>query len=414
MIDPEVLRAIPKVALHDHLDGGLRASTVLELGGEIGHELPASDADTLADWFFEAADSGSLVRYLETFDHTIAVMQTPPQLRRVAREWVEDQAADGVVYAEARWAPEQHLRAGLTMAQAVEAVRDGLAEGMAVCAAAGRPIIARQLLTSMRHAEPTPAVAELAVAYRHDSAYSSLGSSAPSLTSKEPEQAWLFAQAASVAGFDIAGAEDGFPPSRFAAVFEYLRRHNLQYTIHAGEAFGPASIWEAVQLCGASRIGHGVRLVEDITGGPGEWVLGDLANYVLDRRIPLEICPSSNLQTNAARVPNWNNSAEGKAGLDGPGQPGAPSIAEHPFGLLAELGFRVTVSCDNRLMSRTTLSREFGLLAAAFGYTLTDLRRFTLNAARSAFHPYRQREGLIHEVILPGFASHGVPADADW
>ena len=381
-IDPEVLRALPKVALHDHLDGGLRAATVLELGAEIGHELPASDVEGLADWFFEAADSGSLVRYLETFDHTIAVMQTYPQLKRVAREFVEDQAADGVVYAEARWAPEQHLRAGLTMAQAVEAVRDGLAEGMAVCAAAGRPIVARQMLTSMRHAEPTPDVAELAVSYRHDSSYSSLGSQPPS---QEPDQAWLRAQAASVAGFDIAGAEDGFPPSRFAAVFAYLRRNNLQYTIHAGEAFGPASIWEAVQLCGASRIGHGVRLVEDITGGPGEWVLGDLASYVLDRRIPLEVCPSSNLQTGIAET-----------------------IAEHPFGLLAELGFRVAVSCDNRLMSRTTLSREFGLLASAFGYDLADLRRFTLNAARSAFYPYGLRRSLIRDVVLPGFAAHGV------
>lgn len=389
MIDPEVLRAIPKVALHDHLDGGLRASTVLELATEIGHELPASDPDGLADWFFEAADSGSLVRYLETFDHTIAVMQTYPQLRRVAREWVEDQAADGVVYAEARWAPEQHLRAGLTMAQVVEAVRDGLAEGMAACAAAGRPIVARQLLTSMRHAEPTPDVAELAVAYRHDS----------------------------VAGFDIAGAEDGFPPSRFAAVFEYLRRSNLQYTIHAGEAFGLASIWEAVQLCGASRIGHGVRLVEDITGGPGEWVLGDLANYLLDRRIPLEICPTSNLQTNAARVPSWKSSAEGEAGRDerSEEQSGtARTVAEHPFGLLAELGFRVTVSCDNRLMSRTTLSREFGLLADAFGYDLADLRRFTLNAARSAFYPYGKRVELIDDVILPGFAAQGVPVSRPW
>lgn len=411
MIDPELLRAIPKVALHDHLDGGLRASTVLELAAEIGHELPAPDAGSLADWFFEAADSGSLVRYLETFDHTIAVMQTYPQLRRVAREWVEDQAADGVVYAEARWAPEQHLRAGLTMAQAVEAVRDGLAEGMASCAAAGRPIVARQLLTSMRHAEPTPDVAELAVAYRHDSVYSSPRSSASSLPSEEHKQAWLFAQAASVAGFDIAGAEDGFPPSRFASVFEYLRRNNMQYTIHAGEAFGLASIWEAVQLCGASRIGHGVRLVEDITGGPGQWVLGDLANYLLDRRITLEVCPSSNLQTNAARVPNWNSLAEGKAGLDerSEEQTGiAATIADHPFGLLAELGFRVTVSCDNRLMSRTTLSREFGLLADAFGYDLADLQRFTLNAARSAFYPYRRRLELIHEVILPGFRLHGL------
>ena len=236
-------------------------------------------------------------------------------------------------------------------------------KGMAEAAGLGTPIVARQILTSMRHGEPTLDVAQLAVDFRDNT----------------------------VVGFDIAGAEDGWSPIRFEKVFEFLRRKNMQYTIHAGEAFGPASIWEAVQLCGASRIGHGVRLVEDITGGPGEWVLGDLANYVLDRRIALEICPSSNLQTGIA-----------------------DTVAEHPFGLLAELGFRVTVSCDNRLMSRTTLSREFGLLADAFGYDLTDLRRFTLNAARSAFHPYRQREALIRDVILPGFAALGLPADAPW
>ncbi|MGV8907596.1 MAG: adenosine deaminase family protein, partial [Propionicimonas sp.] len=180
----EDCRALPKVALHDHLDGGLRPATIVEEALLIGHPLPTDDPEALGEWFYQAADSGSLVRYLETFSHTIAVMQTSAQLRRVAAEFVEDQAADGVVYAEARWAPEQHRAGGLSLAEAVEAVRDGLADGMATCAAAGRPIIASQILTSMRHGAPTVEIAELAVAYRHDS----------------------------VCGFDIAGAEDGYPP----------------------------------------------------------------------------------------------------------------------------------------------------------------------------------------------------------
>jgi len=346
----EVCRAMPKVALHDHLDGGLRPATIIEEARAIGHPLPADSPQALADWFYEAADSGSLERYLETFTHTIAVMQTADQLRRVAREFVEDQATDGVVYAEARWAPEQHLARGLSLAAAVEAVRDGLAEGMAACAEAGRPVVARQILTSMRHATPSTDIAELAVAYRHDS----------------------------VCGFDIAGAEDGFPPSRFAAAFDYLKRRNMEFTIHAGEAFGLPSIWEAVQLCGASRLGHGVRLVEDIAA---DGTLGELAGYVRDRRIALEVCPSSNLQTGIC-----------------------DTIAEHPFGLLARLRFRVTVSCDNRLMSRTTLSREFALLSDAFGYGLDDLRRFSLNAAKSAFLPWDQRLDLIDQV-KDGFAA---------
>lgn len=346
----EVCRLLPKVALHDHLDGGLRPATIVEEAARVGHRLPADDPVELADWFFAAADSGSLVRYLETFTHTIAVMQTDDQLRRAAREFVEDQAADGVVYAEARWAPEQHLARGLSLAAAVEAVRDGLAEGMAACAAGGRPIIARQILTSMRHGAPTTEIAELAVAYRHDS----------------------------VCGFDIAGAEDGHPPSRFAEAFDYLKRHNFEFTIHAGEAFGLPSIWEAVQLCGASRLGHGVRLVEDIAP---DGTLGELAGYVRDRRIPLELCPSSNLQTGIAQ-----------------------RIEDHPFGLLARLRFRVTVSCDNRLMSRTTLSREFALLSEAFGYDLADLQWFTVNAAKSAFLPFDQRLDLIDR-IKTGFAA---------
>ncbi len=353
----EQLRAVPKVALHDHLDGGLRPQTVIDHCLANGHEPPTRDAEELAQWMYQAANSGSLVEYLTTFDHTIAAMQTPEQLARVAHEFVLDQAADGVVYAEARWAPEQHTRAGLTMAQAIEAVRDGLLSGQAEVRRGGSEIIAQQIVTSMRHAEPSLEVAELAVAYRDQG----------------------------VCGYDIAGAEDGFPPSRQLASFEYLKKHNVHYTIHAGEAFGLPSIWQAVQLCGAQRIGHGVRIVEDITpDGQGGWVLGSLAAWVRDQRIPLEVCPSSNLQTGIATT-----------------------MAEHPITVLTDLDFAVTVSCDNRLVSRTTLSREFSLLSEHCGWTLTEVARSTRRAARAAFLPHDQREQLIRAVIDPGYAAFG-------
>jgi adenosine deaminase len=353
-IDIELLCRLPKVSLHDHLDGGLRPQTIIELAAEIDYPLPTGTADQLGRWFQEAADSGSLVRYLETFDHTIAVMQTAANLRRVAREFVEDLAADGVVYGEARWAPEQHTTAGLSMAAAVEAVRDGFAEGMDACRAAGRPIVVRQLLTSMRHLEPTTTIAELVLAYRHDG----------------------------VAGFDIAGAEAGFGPERFLPAFRLLKEHNALYTIHAGEADGLSSIWAAVQLCAANRIGHGVRIADDIdTDDDGRPVLGELAGYVRDQQIPLELCPSSNVQTGASS-----------------------SIAQHPIKRLDDLGFLVTLNCDNQLMSGTRLSREFWLLCNELGYDLDGVRRLTLNAARSAFLPYDQRQAMIDEVILPAFA----------
>ena len=305
MITPDQIARVPKVALHDHLDGGLRPATVLDLAGPIDHRLPADTPESLQRWFSASADSGSLVRYLETFEHTVAVMQTEAALRRVAQEFVEDQAADGVVYAEARWAPEQHLRDGLTLDQTVAAVRDGLVEGMQVCAAAGRPIVARQLVTGMRHASASREIAELAVRWRGD----------------DPTTA-------AVAGFDIAGAEAGYPPTRHLDAFDFLKRNNAYFTIHAGEAFGLPSIWEAVQLCGANRLGHGVRIIDDIgVDEAGDPVLGPLASYVRNERIPLEMAPSSNVQTGAAT-----------------------SIADHPIGLLARLRFRVTVNCDNRLM----------------------------------------------------------------
>jgi adenosine deaminase len=343
-LDLEVLQAFPKVSLHDHLDGGLRPQTIIELAADIGHPLPADNADDLGQWFAESANSGSLERYLETFDHTIAVMQTAPNLRRVAREFVADLAADGVIYGETRWAPEQHLRDGLTEADAIEAVRDGLAEGMAD---RGHEIDVRQLLTAMRQAEPTRDIAELTLRYRRDG----------------------------VAGFDIAGLEKGYPPSRFLESFQLLRRQSAYYTIHAGEADGCESIWEAVQVCAANRIGHGVAIIEDIQHS----TLGDFAAYVRNERIPLEMCPSSNVQTGTVS-----------------------SIAEHPIPSLDRLGFRVTVNPDNRLMSATSMTREFALLADAFDYTFADVGRLSINAAKSAFAPYEVRRALVQRITAAG------------
>jgi adenosine deaminase len=347
-VEAETLRAFPKVSLHDHLDGGLRPQTIIELAAAIGHPLPADNADDLRRWFVESANSGSLERYLETFDHTIAVMQTAPNLRRVAREFVEDLAADGVIYGETRWAPEQHLSTGLTTTEAIEAVRDGLAEGMARCRKRGHQIEVRQLVTAMRQAEPTREIAELALRYRYDG----------------------------VAGFDIAGPEKGYPPSRFLESFQLLRRHSAYYTIHAGEGDGCHSIWEAVQVCGANRIGHGVAIVEEIQLHDGLTRLGDFAAYLRNEQIPLEMCPSSNVQTGAVS-----------------------SIAEHPISRLDRLGFRVTVNPDNRLMSATSMTSEFSLLAEAFDYTLSDVRRLSSNAAKSAFAPYEVRKALVQLIV---------------
>ena len=357
MLDLDAIRALPKVALHDHLDGGVRPQTLLDIAAEVDRSLPATSAPELADWFFEAADSGSLVRYLETFDHTIAVMQRPADLQRIAREFVEDQAADGVVYAEARWAPEQHVAGGMTLEEAVGAVRDGLREGMTRCEAAGTPIIARQIISAMRQNDRGLEIAELAVAERE----------------------------ALVGGFDIAGPEDGFPPSRLADAFRWLARHNLPCTIHAGEAAGVESIWEAVQMMGADRIGHGVRIVEDLVGG--EVVPGSLAAYLRDRRITLEVCPTSNLQTGIAGT-----------------------YVEHPFGLLDRLGFAVTVSCDNRLMSRTSLSQEFAHLVEAFGYGVADLHRFADTALGATFLGRPERERLRALVAAAYSAAQQAPA----
>ncbi|MFE2428879.1 adenosine deaminase [Streptomyces sp. NPDC059373] len=345
--DLDAIRRLPKAVLHDHLDGGLRPATLVELAETVGHTLPTTDADALAAWYFEAANSGDLVRYIATFEHTLAVMQTREGLLRTAEEYVLDLAADGVVYGEVRYAPELMLSGGLTLPEVVETVQEGLAAGMAK-AAAGTPVRVGTLLCAMRMADRAREIADLAVAFRDGG----------------------------VVGFDIAGAEDGFPPADHLEAFEYLRRENVPFTIHAGEAHGLPSIHQALQVCGAQRIGHGVRIADDIADGK----LGRLAGWVRDRRVALEMCPTSNLQTGAAT-----------------------SIADHPITALRDLGFRVTLNTDNRLVSGTTMTREMSLLVTEAGWTLDDLRTVTVNALKSAFIPYDERNAIIRDIVLPGY-----------
>jgi adenosine deaminase len=358
------LEALPKVSLHDHLDGGLRPATIVELAAEIGYELPAgaTDAASLGEWFATQANSGSLVQYLTTFDVTIAVMQTRDALVRVAREFVEDLAADGVVWGEIRWAPEQHLQQGLSLDEAVEAVQQGLDEGVEAARGAGTSIRVGQLVSAMRHADRGLEIAQLALRHRDTG----------------------------TVGFDIAGAEAGFPPARLRDAFELLADEFFPVTIHAGEADGIESIRGALRDGHALRLGHGVRLLEDITlvdeGEMTRASLGRIAEWVKDRGIALETSPSSNLQTGA--IAAWGD-----------------TMADHPLDLFTQLGFRVTVNTDNRLMSATTLSRELRLVAETFDYDLDDILALQLNAAQAAFLPVEDREALM-DTIIAGFEEH--------
>lgn len=344
------LRRAPKVVLHDHLDGGLRPATVVELAHEVGHQLPTDDPAELAAWFVAGAYRHDLTLYLETFAHTVGVLQTREALERVAAECVEDLADDGVVYAEVRFAPELHTQGELSLDDAVAAVTEGVRKG-----AVGRNITAGVLCTAMRTAARSSEIAELAVRHREDG----------------------------VVGFDIAGAEKGHPPSRHLDAFQYCQRENFHITIHAGEAFGLPSIWEAIQFCGAERLGHGVRIIDDISvDDDGTYQLGRLAAFVRDRRIPLEMCPSSNVHTGAV-----------------------PSLEEHPIGLLRRLRFRVTVNTDNRLMSNTTMTDEFAGLVDTFGFGWNDVEWLTINGMKSSFWPFDDRLRIINGVIKPGFAA---------
>lgn len=354
------LSDLPKVSLHDHLDGGLRPQTILDLADELGLEVPAADADSLGTWFWDQCQAGSLVEYLKTFALTIAVMQTEHGLERVAREFVQDLGRDGVVYGEIRWAPEQHLQRGLDLDAAVEAVQRGIEAGIDAAAADGHTIRVGQLISAMRQNDRGREIAELALRHRDRGAV----------------------------GFDIAGPEEGFPAARLRDAFDLLAAGFFPRTVHAGEADGIDSIRGALLDGRALRLGHGVRLAEDVevledSGEELQVRLGEVAQWVRDREITLEVSPSSNVQT--AAFAQWGT-----------------ALADHPFDLLYQLGFRVTVNCDNRLMSATSLTRELGLLVDAFGYDLEDIEVFQLNAAAGAFLPLEEREGLA-ETILRGF-----------
>lgn len=353
MLTQEVLTRVPKAVLHDHLDGGLRVKTILELAKETGYDkLPFDNEPELTNWF-HAAVQGSLEVYLETFAHTVGVMQTPAAITRVARECVEDLANEGVVYAEIRFAPELHTSKGLTYEEVIDAVLDGFKQGSDQSAQAGKPIRVGALLTAMRMADVSLEIAKLVVKYRHRG----------------------------VVGFDIAGKEKGYPPTEHLEAFQFLQRENAHFTIHAGEAFGLKSIWEAIQFCGTERLGHGVRIIDDITVNPdGSVSIGELAAYVRDCRIPLELCPKSNVDTGAAE-----------------------SIAKHPIGLLRKLNFRVTLNTDNRLMSDTSMTKEMFWLAEAFNYTLKDFEWLTINSLKSSFIPFDERLAIINDVIKPGY-----------
>ena len=353
--------SLPKVSLHDHLDGGLRPATIVELADEIGLALPVGGgAEALGRWFVDSADSGNLPDYLATFDVTTSVMQTEASLVRVAHEFVLDLAADGVLHGEVRWAPEQHLAGGLTLDQAVEAVQEGLEQGLREVEGRGHDMSAGQVLTAMRHADRGLEIAQLAVRHREQG----------------------------VIGFDIAGAEAGHPASRLRPAFDLLAREFFPVTVHAGEADGLDSIRSALLDGRALRLGHGVRLAEDIRvvesrGQQTTVELGPIAAWVRDREIALELAPQSNLQTGA--IAAWGR-----------------DLDDHPFDLLYQLGYRVTVNVDNRLMSDTSLSKELALLTQAFDYDLGDLQAFQLNAAAASFLPLEDRDELADR-ITAGF-----------
>lgn len=345
-----VLESLPKILLHEHLDGALRPQTVIDLANESGYTgLPTSDPKELAEWFHEGANKGSLPEYLRGFAHTIAVMQTAEALERVAYEQAEDLSRDGVVYFETRFAPIFHTRKGLTHQQVVSAVLRGLERGRKHFA-----IEAGLVICAMRNLQVSLEMAELAVDFRQRG----------------------------VVGFDLAGEEGGYPPKKHVDAFHFIQRENFNITIHAGEGYGKESIWQAIQYCGAHRIGHATRLIDDITVVDGKVAkLGDLAQYVLDKRIPLEICLLSNVHTGAT-----------------------PSLAEHPFKILFDQKFRVFLNTDNRLMSNTSLTKEFEVAGATFDLSLDDFEKLTINAMKSAFIPYSERCRFIYQVLKPGYA----------
>jgi len=359
----DIVHRMPKVAIHDHLDGGLRPETIIDLARERGISLASEDANELRNWFERGANKGSLAEYLEGFAVTCSVMQTADALERVAYEAMEDLAADGVAYAELRFAPQFHGDGGLPLERVVEAVllgmeragkKQGMRWGLIICGMRSSP------------PEISLKMAELAISFRDRGCI----------------------------GFDLAGDEFGHPPKAHLEAFQLCKRESFNITIHAGEAFGISSIWQALQFCGAHRIGHGTRLVEDMRIQDDRVLqMGRLAQYVLDHRIPLEICLSSNIQTGAV-----------------------PSFEEHPFRYLLRHNFRISLNTDNRLMSGTTVTEEHWIAHKIFGVDFAGLEKIIINGMKSAFSRYDHRCEVIYDVLKPGFAKLrnelGLPAAA--
>ncbi|MCC6550091.1 MAG: adenosine deaminase [Ignavibacteriaceae bacterium] len=346
----EIIREVPKVLLHDHLDGGLRPQTVIDLAGELKYKkLPTSDPAELADWFHRGANKGNLVEFLQGFEHTCAVMQTKEGLSRVAYEMMEDMYLDNVCYVETRFAPVFHTGKGLHHDAVVKAVLEGLEKGKRDFGV-GYGLI----LCGMRNMKDSLEIAELAVNYRDQG----------------------------VVGFDLAGEEGGYPPKKHIEAFQFIQRANFNITVHAGEAFGKESIWQAIQWCGAHRIGHGTRLIEDFSFDAEGNVtgMGDLAQYVLDKRIPIEVCLLSNVFTGAV-----------------------DKIENHPFGVLYKSKFRLTINTDDRLMGNTTMTKEFLIAVETFGINLDDIEKLTINAMKSAFCHHEERLYYIYNIIKPGY-----------
>ena len=363
----EAVRAAPKVVLHDHLDGGLRPATIVELADEVGYTgLPATNLHELAAWFTRGADTRDILQYLATFEHTLAVMQTEPTLHRVAREAALDLAADGVVYAEVRFAPELHQERGISLDAVVDAVQAGFRDGEKAAAAVGQTIVVRTIICAMRTASRSREIAELCVRRRRDDD--------------------------TIVAFDLAGAETGFPPSGHDDAVAVARRGLAHLTIHASEPPGLELIADALD-CGAERIGHGVRLIEDVTidggipaGGLvdidlGRVHLGPLATYVRDRQIPLELAPTCNVQIGAV-----------------------PTLAHHPVALFHRLGIRATVNTDNRLMSGVTVASEVHAIASVNDFGWSDIEAIEVTGIQSAFCPLDERRRIEQDIIRPAYA----------
>ena len=344
----EVIEKLPKTDLHVHLDGSLRLATILDLAEKQKVELPSKDPEGLRKAMNLGQNCGSLVEYLKAFDVTLRVLQTEDALRRAAFELAEDAAHENVRYMEVRYAPMLHTRKGLKLTTVVEAVLEGLS-----LAREKYGIESNVIICGIRNVSPESSLemAELAVAYKNRG----------------------------VVGFDLAGAEYDHPAKHHRAAFQLVRDNNINVTIHAGEAYGPESIAQAIHVCGAHRIGHGCRLRED----------GDLLHYLNDHRIPLECCPSSNVQTGAIR-----------------------DLASHPIKLYKNLGLRVTVNTDNRLVTDTTVSKELWLCHTQLGFTMDDMKQVIMNGFKSAFLPFHVKQHMMRKVSeeLKAFASDGPPS----